>query len=235
MNRSRLTRIALWLALAATADANRRHFHLNTAWLPHGVGNSIALILPELTGRFLDPPCASPTPDTVTALQATLRAMIVDNPNYSFYLAPAVLGYVVSHPRFNIYKGEWAKIRFFGFGLDAIPHGTTAAALSLLIFDTLSELERRLPQTSALVRLVHWTGAHREAFAAFVLAVVSAIWEGGEYLMQQSELRARNYDYGEINMEWSLHDTFFDVLANFAGWAVASCVRRPERRSWPRS
>lgn len=225
MNRSRLTRVGLWLALMATADANRRHFHLKTAWLPHGIGNSIALFLPELAGSLLDPSGSEPASDTLHALQATIRKVVADNPNYTLYVAPAVLGYVVSHPRFNIYKGEWARIRFLGFGLDALPHSAAAAALTLLFFETVAELERQLPDCSPLVSPVRRASAHRIVAAAAVLAGVSTIWEGGEYLMQQAELRARNYDYSRINMEWSLRDSVFDVLANFIGWAAASYAR----------
>lgn len=225
MHRSRLARVGLWLALVATADANRRHFHLNTAWVPHGVGNSVALFLPELVGRLAGSPASAPAPDTLAALRATLRVMATDNPKYPLYVGPAVLGYVVSHPRFNIYKGEWSKIRLFGFGLDAIPHGATAAALTLLIFDTLPELQRQLPASSPLAPMLQWVSAHPATVGALVLAALSAVWEGGEYLMQQSELRARNYDYSQINMEWSLSDTIRDVLANFIGWAVVSYLQ----------
>lgn len=225
MNLSKSVRIALWLILMATANANRRHFRLATAWLPHAIGNSFALFLPELSAIFLDPPEEPPAMNTRTALGATLRAMLDENPNYALYVAPSVLGYAVSHPKFNIYKGEWAKIRLFGFGLDAIPHSTTAAALCLLIHDTLAELSRQLPRHSPLAPAAAWAAAHPTLVSALVLAAVSALWEGGEYLMQQSELRARNYDYSQINMEWSLQDTLFDVLANFIGWAMAEPMR----------
>lgn len=227
MKRSRLARLGLWLTLALTANANRRHFHLTTAWVPHGAFNSFTLFFPEIADQLLPPANGQvPAPDTAAAIEDTLRAMVCDNPNYALYVTPAVLGYVLSHPSFNIYKGDLAKIRVLGFGLDAIPHSVTAAALCLLIFDTLPELRRRLPPLSALAPLTRWADEHRAFVSALALAVLTAVWEGGEYLVQQSELRARDYDYSKINMDWTVEDTIFDVLANFLGWAAVSYARR---------
>ena len=52
MPSDRQIRLALWLALIATANANRKHFGLRTTWLPHSVGNTVALSLPELTAAL---------------------------------------------------------------------------------------------------------------------------------------------------------------------------------------
>ena len=52
MPSDRQIRLALWLALLATANANRRHYGLLTTWLPHTVGNTVALSLPEVTAAL---------------------------------------------------------------------------------------------------------------------------------------------------------------------------------------
>lgn len=223
-------RYAIWLTLAYTANANRRHFRLPTTWVPHLAGNSISLLLPEIY-RLIDGlvdleeafhPERHPT---ASALRHTIEHLVVDNPDYVEYVASAALAYCVSHPNFNIYRGEWAELKIAGFGLDTIPHATTAYALARLIYDAIDTLEHHLPRSEPLHAYARWAKAHQAVVAGAVLAVLTLGYEAGEYLMRESELEARDHDVSQINMMWSFKDSVFDALSNTIGWALAT-VRR---------
>lgn len=226
MRNERLFRGFLWVALALTADANRRHYRLPTAWVPHGIGNSLILWLPELLAPWRArlshaAPCSTPA-----AVGAAL-ADVVSAPGYALAIAPAVLGYVFSHPRCDIYRGAWGEKRVGGFGLDAIPHSGTAFGLTALLRQGFEALGRRLPVTSPLRPLTRWAAARPGASSGLALLLLSLAWESGEYRIQQAELRAVGFDYSRINMHWDWDDTTHDLLANTLGWLVATlCAAR---------
>lgn len=212
---------ALWLLLMETVRANRRHYPtLPTAWLPHGLGNSLALWAPELLARAeqqgaLPHWCA--VHPTRAALYKMVGTLCRDNPAWGLYVGPAALGYILSHPRFNIYQGEMGTWRALGFGLDALPHALTAFALTLMVeeaLDVLAQGSLRLRWLRALAR--------RPALgSALALTLLSLIWEAGEYLMQQDELRRTGGAWEEINMKWDIEDMGRDFVANAIGWALA--------------
>jgi hypothetical protein len=221
-------RYFIWLALANTAKANHRRFGMATTWVPHLLGNSIALLLPEIyqvvdqlfdLGNRLEP-----HPD-LSALLASFEQLVRDNPNYVDYVAPAALAYVVSHPRFNIYRGEWGDLNLLGFGLDSIPHSMTAYALSKLVYDTIETVEANLQADMLVWPPVKWMANHKDLVSGAVIALLTLGYETSEYLIYKAELRARDHDISQINMMWSLRDTIFDVLSNCIGWAVAAWLR----------
>ncbi len=231
-------RAFVWLALAESVRANRAAYPtLATAWLPHGVANTAALWLPELVAA-IDRACALESrcqrEPTLSALHATLRDLCADNPRWGLYVAPAALGYAVSHPRFNIYKGNWGDWRLLGFGLDAIPHGLTAWSLTLLFHDAITMLANNLPGPSPLAPLVRALARRPALFTAFSLALLSALWEAGEYTVQQDELRRTGGDRAAINMQWTVEDTLGDLAANALGWLVATWQLRAEPAPTPR-
>ncbi len=229
-SRKHYLRYAIWLALAGTANANRRHFGLATTWVLHLVGNTIALLLPEIyqvADRLfgLDDRLRADQHPTWSALRAACEQLVLDNPDYVEYVAPAALAYVVSHPRFNIYRGDWAELSIAGFGLDSIPHSTTAYALSKLIYDTIDVLERNVAPEMPIWPLVRWAAANRTLVTGIIMAALTLAFETGEYLIHRSELKARDYDVSQINMMWGLRDSVFDVLSNSVGWALATLRR----------
>lgn len=219
-------RAIIWLALAESVRANRAQYpDLPTAWVPHGVGNSFALWLPELLAPLARAlrlrGWASPD-STLGALERTARAVCIEQAAWGSYVAPAALGYVVSHPRFNIYRGRLGELAVGGFGLDAIPHGTTAFSLSCLLQDSLVTLAEALPPDAPLGLLVRPLARVPALFSGLVLVGLTVIWESGEYLTQQEELRRTGGDRSAINMQWDLRDTWHDLLSNAAGWLVAA-------------
>jgi hypothetical protein len=196
--------------------------------LPHAAGNSVALWLPELlslVARAIGGHERARSDPTLAGGYEALRVLCVENPEWVQYVAPSALGYVVSHPRFNIYKGRMAEWRLFGFGLDAIPHSMTAYALTLLLQDGTRALSQALPPESSLAPIARRLAQRPALVSGLVLALLSAIWEGGEYLMRRDELRRAGGDASAINMEWSLKDTLFDLLSNAIGWGMASWRR----------
>ncbi|MBA3532529.1 MAG: hypothetical protein H0T73_11450 [Ardenticatenales bacterium] len=223
-------RAALWLLLAESARANRAHYpHLPTVWLPHALGNSLVLCSPELIAALdrrlgLEALCQQSTP--TAALYQTLNALCVENPRWGYSIAPLVLGYVLSHPRLNIYQGRWARWRFLGFGLDALPHSITAFALTLLMRDGLETLGRYLPDSSLFASVVQPLARHPALTSAAALAFLSAVWEIGEYLIQQEELRRTGGNREQINMQWSVADMSHDLLSNATGWGLATWLRQ---------
>lgn len=219
-------RALTWLLLAESVRANRNSFrNLPTAWLPHGVGNSLLLWMPELLAALdgalcLEEQCQGSA--TARGIHGALRDFCVDNAAWGNYVAPSAFGYALSHPRFNIYKGDLAEVNLLGFGLDAIPHSVTAYAVARLLQDGILALDAQLPDEAPLAPLVRALARQPALLSGVVLVLLSLGWEAGEYLMQQDELRRAGGDRNAINMQWDLQDTAFDLLANTLGWLVAA-------------
>src|SRR5260221_11572298 len=129
--------------------------------------------------------------------------MVRDNPAYSVYVAPLALGYILSHPRFNIYKGHMAEIRLAGFGLDAVPHAATGLALTALVCDTLDTAAITVPRDNVLADPIHEVDHHLPLFTAAILVLITGWWELGEYLMFRHELGLRG-GYSKINYQWRI-------------------------------
>jgi hypothetical protein len=222
-----LLRYLLWLGVAGTAYANRRHFGLTTAWLPHLLGNTVSLLLPELytLARRLFLPAPNGRPSSWGALQRSFEQLVPENPDYIDYVAPAALAYIVSHPNFNIYRGEMGELSFLGFGLDSLPHGATAYGLSNLVYDTVETVEAQAPPETALHPPANWLARRKHLAAGGVLTLLSFLYETGEYIIHRSELKARNNDPSQINLVWGVKDTIFDLLSNIIGWAIAAWRR----------
>lgn len=226
-----LIRYGLWGAIAATADANRREYNMTTTWLPHLLTNTLTLLLPDFL-RVILPKQISPAPTTTSipvkvlhTIELPAAAMVRDNPSYALYVAPLAIGYILSHPRFNIYKGDWGDIRVAGLGLDALPHGATAFGLTALVTDTFDTMARITPPDEPFAPLWQWASRNPALSSGLVLAVATFIWEYGEYRVHEHELQLRG-DIHLINMQWSWRDTLNDSLANLTGWIVALLLRR---------
>lgn len=214
-------RYTIWAVLAVTANANRRAYRMPTTWLPHLLVNSVALLLPDAL-RLLSP--AKRQPDNL--IEGVMNEMVRDNAQYVTYVFPLAAGYILSHPKFNIFKGKMGDIRVAGLGLDAIPHSATGFALSTLVQDTLETAAALEPATaSPLARLIHVFN-RRPAWVSFgMLGLLTFIWEYGEYRVHYHELEQQGGDISKINMMWSADDTARDVLANYFGWVIAQVVR----------
>ena len=223
-----LVRYSLWAAILETAYENRRQYHMFTTWLPHLLTNTFTLLLPDLM-RVTLPNAHDDTldklPEPLDDAALTLTAMIRDNEAYVVYVAPLALGYILSHPRFNIYRGRMGAIRLAGFGLDALPHSATALAFSALVCDTVDTATKKLDNDSPLRPLSEQGSRHPALVSGVLLSLATLIWEFGEYLMYRHEMAQRG-DREKINMVWSVDDTVRDAVSNMAGWAVASLVRR---------
>jgi hypothetical protein len=218
LKRNDLLRYALWGAVAATAEANRRHYHMQTTWLPHLLTNSLSLLLPDAMRALLP---RRPRNE----VEQILACMARDNDDYVVYVAPLAVGYILSHPKFNIYKGDWAQIRLAGFGLDAIPHSATAMALTALVIDSARVTAEVENSPTLLSRLIDWAGNHAALTSLGVLGALTLIWEYGEYGIHQHEMALRG-DATQINMQWSAEDTAADVASNLIGWAAGVVLRR---------
>jgi len=219
---SDLLRYGIWGVLAATADANRREYHMSTTWLPHLVTNSITLLLPDAL-RLLFPAKRKPA----NLVEDVLDTMVRDNPKYVVYVAPLAAGYILSHPKFNIFKGKMGDIRVAGLGLDALPHGSTGFALTALVQDTLQTAAELEPHNnSPFARFVRWCNEHPGLVTFAILGGLTFFWEYSEYRVHQHELELRGGDISKINMMWSAEDTARDVFANFLGWAAARLIGR---------
>lgn len=214
-----IIRYALWGGIVATANANRRHYHMTTTWLPHLLFNTLTLLLPEIYGLLA--PSRPAQDERTRLLHDTLTAMVRDNPRYVLYVAPLAAGYLLSHPRFNIYKGAMAEMRLAGFGLDALPHSATAFALAALVGDTAREAATHMPAEHDLAAALRWCDRHQALLSAAALTLATISWETGEYLMYRSELAQRG-NMERINMQWSPRDMLFDCAANVAGWGLAN-------------
>ena len=164
--------------------------------------------------------------DLLSTVYRTLDDAVVNSPKYALYVAPVPLAYMVSHPHFNIYKGDWAKLRFLGFGLDAIPHSTTAFGLTNLVIDTLAVFRHHTPHNAAWHPLAVHADRHSRLIAGAFLVGASALYESGEYEIHIEELRETHGDESKINMEWSVQDTLFDLISNALGWLAGVILRR---------
>lgn len=231
MRLSTIIRYGLWGGIIATANANRRHYRMTTTWAPHLLMNTLTLLLPEIyracTSRCLQPARPLQTTPTISGVAAnghiihtTLMTMVCDNPRYAIYVTPLAAGYLVSHPRFNIYKGAWAAKEFAGLGLDALPHISAAFALTALVHDTARTAAGIATNQHPLDRLLQWCNQHHRLVSATVLALVTAVWEIGENRVYHYELAQRG-DPAAINMQWSRRDMLQDCAANAIGWVLA--------------
>ena len=222
---SDLLRYGLWLGVVNTANANRKYYGLPTTWVFHLTLNSFILFLPELyrgAARVLQLDArAKAKRDFISAAHGMMRETVVENPHYALYVAPVPLAYMVSHPKFNIYKGELAKLRLFGFGLDAIPHSATAFGFTNLVMQALAAFRRNTPVNAKWYPLAARADRHSALVAGSVLASASALYESGEYAIHEEELRETNGDLSKINLVWSAQDTLFDLMANTLGWLAA--------------
>lgn len=225
-----LLRYVLWCGVLYTANANRKYFGLPTTWVIHLTLNSFSLFLPEwlrLANVLLQLDARTKHKRAFRATaHATLQDAVVNNPNYALYVAPVALAYMVSHPKFNIYKGEFAKMRLFGFGLDAIPHSTTAFAFTNLMIDTLAAFRRHTPANASWRELAERADEYSGNLAGAFLIGASALYEAGEYAINQEELRETGGDESKINLVWSAQDTLFDVMSNALGWVAAVVIRK---------
>jgi hypothetical protein len=213
-------RYGIWAAVAVTANANRREYHMQTTWLPHLATNSLTLLLPEVI-RLLIPHGKEPE----NLIGQVMVRMVRDNEDYVVYVAPLAAGYILSHPQYNIFKGELGDIRVVGLGLDAIPHSATGFALTAIICDTLETAEQIEPRRGPLARLVRFFNRSPEITSFGALAALTFFWEFAEYRVHNLELGLRG-DISKINMMWSVDDTVRDVIANLLGWAAAVMLRR---------
>lgn len=228
-----LLRYALWLGVLGTANANRKYFGLPTTWVFHLTLNSLLLFLPEIvrgTNRVLDLDArARQKRDLVSTAYGTIQDAVAENPNYALYVAPVALAYMVSHPRFNIYKGEWSKLRLFGFGLDALPHSLTAFAFTRLMMETLAAFRHHTPRDAAWRTPAEKADDNSGVIAGALLIGASTLYESGEYAIHQEEMRETGGDESRINLIWSAQDTLFDLLSNALGWLAAVTLRPPAR------
>jgi hypothetical protein len=221
MNRKSWLRYLLWGLVAVTAFANRQHYRMVTTWLPHLLTNTLSLLLPDAVRLLF-----GQKPRNI--VEDTLITMVRDNPNYAIYVAPLALGYILSHPKFNIYKGRMGELNVAGFGLDSLPHSATAFAFSALVADTFETMGQRKQYNGMLADFVRW-GRHKpELLSLVMLGLVTLNWELGEYKIHENELKKRG-DITQINMQWSMSDTLRDVISNLTGWAVAMLWRRSKR------
>ncbi len=225
-----LARWLLWLGVLTTAQANRAHYHMRSTWLPHLVGNTFVLFLPDAVrliarlteGRLVPPEPLRPVLDAV-------KVVVCDRAAYAIEVAPFSLGYILSHPQRTIYKGPLAERRLCGFGLDAIPHAATAFGLVALAGQGLDELARQTPPRAPAAPVVRWASAHVPLVTALVLGLLTLFWEVSEWRIHEEELAEQGGREDRINMMWSPEDTAADVAANIAGWALATALRRWHR------
>lgn len=231
MKHADLLRYGLWCGIVVTAEGNRREYHMATTWLPHLATNTLSLLLPDVY-RFLFRPKLDGAPlraapaqslagQAGAALQATLTTMLCERPSYALYVAPLALGYLLSGPWFNIYKGDLAELHLAGFGLDAFPHASTAFALTALVRDAAQTFGELAKDTDALAAIGHSIERHQTALSAAALVLATLLWELGEHRIYKHEL-ARRGSLERINMQWSVGDTVYDCAANAIGWLLAT-------------
>jgi hypothetical protein len=233
MRLSTTVRYCLWCGIVATAEANRRHYRMTTTWLPHLLTNTLALLLPDLYRALRLPSqdaTALPHSGMRPIVEATIARVVCHNPYYVAYVAPLAAGYLLSNPRFNIYKGELAEKQLAGFGLDALPHGATALALTLLTADTLRAASSLAEPQTKLANLLKWSTQHLALASGAVLALATSVWELGEYRIHRYELHLRG-EASQINMQWSPRDTLYDCLSNAIGWALGLALQRKATKS----
>jgi hypothetical protein len=206
---------------------------MTTTWLPHLAANTLSLLLPEiyqlLRHQMEVPDQAAPQPparELLSLCAGTLAAVLRRRREYALYVAPLALGYVLSNPWMNIYKGELAELKLAGFGLDALPHAATAFALTGLVRDAAQAAGE---QAADLPALAGWGRAlvrHQVGLSALALALATLVWELGEHRIYRHELALRGSPE-RTNMQWSVSDTAYDCAANVIGWLIATAVRSP--------
>ena len=227
----RVFRYGLWVANTATAYARAKRYRLVTAWIFHATLNSLLLFLPELyqgVAALLDlDDLARRDPDNaLAAIHQVMTDLVVRNPAYIDYVAPVPLAYVLAHPKWDLYKSEWANGQLLGLGLDSIPHGATAYALCTLVFEMLDSLKRNVPDTNQLASLAEWTAAHPNIIAWVALIGATVGYELAEYVIHNIELELVGGDPSKIAMDWSPRDTVEDVIANSTGALLALARHR---------
>jgi hypothetical protein len=200
-----------------------------TTWLPHLLTNMFTLLLPDIL-RIVKPKLqqiasSGGVGKIIEEPLEIANVMIRDNPNYVVYVTPLAAGYLLSHPRFNIYKGRMGDLRLAGFGLDTIPHSATALGLTALVCDTIESTAKTISPRGPLAPLVRWSTSHMPVASGLVLAIATLIWEIGEYSIYRREMRLRG-NLKLINMQWSLVDSLRDCVANTIGWFLALLLRR---------
>jgi len=231
MRSSDLARYGLWCGIVATAEGNRREYHMMTTWLPHLATNTFSLLLPDIFRIFIarrPAACArglsqprSPSREIRELIGATLAMMICERQSYVLYVAPLAFGYLLSGPWLNIYKGALARKRLFGFGLDALPHAATAFALTALVRDTARTIGDLSASTRSLGAYGEQIERHQIAISAIALILATLGWELGEHRIYQYELAQRG-SLERINMQWSAADCAYDCAANAIGWLLAT-------------
>jgi hypothetical protein len=231
-NRSNLLRYLLWLFVAQTAYANRQHYRMFTTWLPHLLTNTLSLLLPDVV-RLLFPE-HKPEQSSQNLVEDVLVMGVRDNSWYAYYVAPLALGYIVSHPKFNIYKGEWGEKRFAGLGLDAIPHAATAFALSALTVDTLNKKTNWREYDNLVGDVLQRMRHHPELASLGVLMAATVMWEYNEYRVNRYEMSLRG-SVDAINMIWDTDDAKRDTVANLLGWLLAVIWNAYKRKNLSRS
>jgi hypothetical protein len=233
-NRTDLLRYALWLGVVGTANANRKYYGLPTTWMFHLTLNSLLLFLPELyrgASALLQLDArARHRRDMISAAHGMIQDTVVNHPQYALYVSPVPLAYMVSHPKFNIYKGHLAELRLFGFGLDAIPHAATAFGFTTLVMEALRAFRRHAPPDARWYPYAARADEHSAVVAGALLASASALYESGEYAIHEEELRETGGDITRINLVWSAQDTLFDLMSNSIGWLAAVLVRARKRK-----
>ncbi|HEX9371075.1 MAG TPA: hypothetical protein VF897_08715 [Roseiflexaceae bacterium] len=207
-----------------------------TTWLPHLLTNTVSLLLPDALrlvarerrpGKPAGPQRPTPGPRSIEwcVIGETLSIVVRDNPGYALYVAPLAAGYLLSSPWLNIYKGDLAQRRLACFGLDALPHAATAFALTRLVDETVRTASGLASPDAGLGQILTWASDRRAVVSAALLALATLGWEYGEYTIHLHELALRG-DSREINMQWSLSDTWSDCLANAIGWCLALALER---------
>jgi hypothetical protein len=117
-----------------------------------------------------------------------------------------------------------AEIRLAGFGLDALPHAASAYTLSGLLYDAVDAARGPTDALGADSPPAGWS-SHAVATTGGLLALLTAIYESGEYVIHRYELAKAGGDPDGINMLWSLDDTVHDVVSNAVGWLAATLRR----------
>ena len=230
MKQADLLRYGLWCGIVVTAEGNRREYHMTTTWLPHLATNTLSLLLPDVYRLLFRPKpdraSAKAGPQSVAGeardlMAATLTTMLCDRPDYALYVAPLALGYLLSSPWLNIYKGDLGEMQLAGFGLDALPHISTAFALTALVHDAAQIFGELARDSDAFGAGAQWLDRHKAAVSATILALATLLWELGEHRIYKHELTRRG-SLDSINMQWSAHDTAYDCAANAIGWLLAT-------------
>src|SRR5215210_7138371 len=103
MQLASLLRYGIWCGVLATAEGNRREYHMTTTWLPHLTTNTLSLLLPDIYREIARAIPAHRHNDSLPSelwqvVDGTLTTMLCDNPAYVLYVTPLALGYLLSSP-----------------------------------------------------------------------------------------------------------------------------------------